>query len=138
MHLSIGVTENCKNPDSYGTICVRCNLCGRFDKTIKNDCDKENTSENDCKMEKAMKDLEYFSYEPIGDGDLHKESVEVAIAALQEEIRRKQGCQCCNGFYSDKLGEKIYDLSAHYYEIGDGKIHYMEPSYCPICGRKLI
>ena len=28
----IAVTENCKNPDSYGEICVRCNKCGRFDK----------------------------------------------------------------------------------------------------------
>ena len=40
-HLCIGVVENCKNPESYGTICVRCNLCGRF-----------NTIENDCKAEK--------------------------------------------------------------------------------------
>lgn len=26
----IAVTDNCKNPDSYGEICVRCNECGRF------------------------------------------------------------------------------------------------------------
>ena len=31
MHIDIGVTENCKNPDSYGMICVWCNECGRFD-----------------------------------------------------------------------------------------------------------
>lgn len=30
MHVDIGVTENCKNPDSYGVICVWCNECGRF------------------------------------------------------------------------------------------------------------
>jgi len=30
MHVDIGVTENCKNPDSYGMICVCCNECGRF------------------------------------------------------------------------------------------------------------
>lgn len=41
MHFSIGVVENCKNPESYGTICVRCNLCGRFDKTTDNDCTTE-------------------------------------------------------------------------------------------------
>lgn len=41
MHLSIGVTENCKNPESYGTICVRCNQCGRFNKTSYNDCNTE-------------------------------------------------------------------------------------------------
>ena len=26
----IAVTDNCKNPDSYGEICVKCNKCGRF------------------------------------------------------------------------------------------------------------
>lgn len=31
MHVDIGVSENCKNPDSYGMICVWCNECGRFD-----------------------------------------------------------------------------------------------------------
>ena len=41
MHFSIGVTENCKNPESYGTICVRCNQCGRFNKTSYNDCNTE-------------------------------------------------------------------------------------------------
>lgn len=30
MHIDIGVSENCKNPDSYGVICVGCNECGRF------------------------------------------------------------------------------------------------------------
>lgn len=30
------VDENCENPESFGTICVRCNKCGRFtdDKVI--------------------------------------------------------------------------------------------------------
>lgn len=28
----IGALENCKNPDSFGEICVKCNKCGRFDK----------------------------------------------------------------------------------------------------------
>lgn len=29
-------TKGCNNPDSYGTICVQCNKCGRFrdDKTM--------------------------------------------------------------------------------------------------------
>ena len=40
-HISIGVTDNCKNPESYGTICVRCNLCGRFDKPKENTRHKE-------------------------------------------------------------------------------------------------
>lgn len=43
-HLCIGVVENCKNPESYGTICVKCNQCGRFDVT-----------ENGCKSEMQSK-----------------------------------------------------------------------------------
>lgn len=31
MHIDIGVRDDCKNPESYGTICVKCNECGRFD-----------------------------------------------------------------------------------------------------------
>jgi len=31
----MGVTNKCVNPDSYGCICVRCNRCGRFDKTAQ-------------------------------------------------------------------------------------------------------
>jgi len=32
IHVDIAVTDDCKNPDSYGEICVMCNRCGRFDK----------------------------------------------------------------------------------------------------------
>ena len=32
-HICIGVADNCKNPESYGTICVKCNQCGRFKQT---------------------------------------------------------------------------------------------------------
>mgnify|MGYP007130633525 FL=1 len=28
----LGALENCKNPESYGVICVGCNKCGRFGK----------------------------------------------------------------------------------------------------------
>ena len=30
--IDYGVTKDCVNPDSYGTICVKCNQCGRFNK----------------------------------------------------------------------------------------------------------
>lgn len=39
-HISIGVTDNCKNPESYGTICVKCNMCGRFDKPKQTNADR--------------------------------------------------------------------------------------------------
>lgn len=31
--IDISVSSNCKNPESYGEICVRCNKCGRFGMT---------------------------------------------------------------------------------------------------------
>jgi len=31
-HIDIPPVDDCKNPDSYGMICVKCNECGRFDK----------------------------------------------------------------------------------------------------------
>ena len=30
IHICYSVTKGCKNPDSYGEICVRCNQCGRL------------------------------------------------------------------------------------------------------------
>ena len=30
MFIDCAPVPGCKNPDSYGMICVRCNLCGRF------------------------------------------------------------------------------------------------------------
>ena len=30
LHLSFAPVKNCKNPDSYGKICVKCNKCHRF------------------------------------------------------------------------------------------------------------
>lgn len=34
--LDIAPVQNCKNPDSYGMICVKCNKCGRF--TVEYKC----------------------------------------------------------------------------------------------------
>lgn len=30
MFIDIAVSDNCKNPDSYGEICLQCNMCRRF------------------------------------------------------------------------------------------------------------
>ena len=30
MDIDYAVRDDCKNPDSYGEICVQCNKCGRF------------------------------------------------------------------------------------------------------------
>ena len=44
--------------------------------------------------EEAIFDLEQFALAPIGDGDLHRESVELALSALREqaEIVRCKDC----------------------------------------------
>ena len=35
-HFDVGVIKGCKNlEESYGTICVKCNRCGRFDDECK-------------------------------------------------------------------------------------------------------
>jgi len=41
MHICMGALPNCKNIDSYGVICVECNLCGRFDPPKQEKQDKE-------------------------------------------------------------------------------------------------
>lgn len=38
LHISIPALEDCINDDSYGEICVRCNACGRFDKSTQKEC----------------------------------------------------------------------------------------------------
>ena len=35
LHIDYPPTKDCKNPDTYGEICVKCNDCGRFDKLTK-------------------------------------------------------------------------------------------------------
>ena len=45
--------------------------------------------------EEAIFDLEQFALAPIGDGDLHRESVELAISALREQAERGKGCDGC-------------------------------------------
>ena len=44
--------------------------------------------------EEAIFDLEQFALAPIGDGDLHRESVELALSALREqaEIVKCKNC----------------------------------------------
>ena len=43
----------------------------------------------------AIFDLEQFALAPIGDGDLHRESIELALSALREQAERDKGCDGC-------------------------------------------
>ena len=71
-------------------------------------------------IEEAIKDLEQFLDSPIGDGDLHMESVETALSTLREKAERSKGCNWCEGFCPDVTGDP-----------------YADYSFCPMCGREL-
>lgn len=60
-----------------------------------------------------------------------------ALDSLESSAKRDRGCECCNGFYPDDPGAKIYLWSVQYYEIGDGTPHYINARFCPMCGREL-
>ena len=62
-----------QNPDSYGTICVRCNQCGRF-----------NATKHDCKTETQAKAVESNIFH-----DLLAAQEELKIL---EEIKQAESC----------------------------------------------
>ena len=73
--------------------------------------------------EEAIFDLEQFALAPIGDGDLHRESVELALSALREQAERDKGCEYCSG------NPNIYS--------GNCKSIVENVPFCPMCGRRL-
>ena len=93
--------------------------------------------------EEAIFDLEQFSFSPIGDGDLHRESVELALSALREQAERGKGCEFCLGepmvYGKDRLKRtaEIYIdgnlLTADLYSESMA----VAVCYCPMCGGKL-
>ena len=60
--------------------------------------------------EEAIFDLEQFTLAPIGDGDLHRESAELALSALREQVERDKGCSWCHDEYTDA---KEYSFCKH-------------------------
>ena len=79
MHVDMGVTENCENPNSYGVICVRCNECGRFS-------EQKNTEE-----EKGMVEIKTSDWltRDIPKEQLEREKRE-AIEEAEKELREKE------------------------------------------------
>ena len=47
IHVCMGALPDCKNMNSYGVICVECNLCGRFDPPKQEKQDKEKRHEKE-------------------------------------------------------------------------------------------
>ena len=87
MNLCIGVTENCKNPESYGTICVRCNQCGRFDKPKQTNADRIRAM-SDEELQKFLLEFE------AGDIDYAKTFCDMCCkdAALERKSTDCDGC----------------------------------------------
>ena len=56
IRVCLGALPNCKNIDSYGVICVECNLCGRFDPPKH---DKEETARKRKENPKERRKYEY-------------------------------------------------------------------------------
>lgn len=48
--------------------------------------------------EEAIFDIEQFAFAPIGEGDLHMESIELALSALREQAEHEKGCEYCAGY----------------------------------------
>ena len=87
--------------------------------------------------EEAIFDLEQFSFSPIGEGDLHTESVELALSALREQAEHDKGCEICNGkLPCDNGCDGFCDICnvPDVYRTVHKTGHY---NYCPMCGRRL-
>ena len=69
----IAVTDNCKNPDSYGEICVKCNKCGRFG-------EQEMTREEAIK---ELQDLIDYSKSTFIKSKPYINALEMAISTLE-------------------------------------------------------
>ena len=81
----IAVTDNCKNPDSYGEICVKCNKCGRFGEQEITRTEAievlkvvdENASCDDCLYYAQMEDC------PTNDDCIIRKAIWLAISYLE-------------------------------------------------------
>ena len=78
--------------------------------------------------EEAIFDLEQFSFSPIGDGDLHMESIELALSALREQAERNKGCDFCAADYVIMSGSRM---------TIDGMHKGCTAKFCPNCGKRL-
>ena len=76
--------------------------------------------------EEAIFDLEQFAFAPIGDGDLHRESVELALSALREQVEREKGCEYCSNL-----------RPAHNIVSPEESQKYNGGNFCYKCGRRL-
>ena len=83
----------------------------------------------------AIFDLEQFALAPIGDGDLHRESVELALSALREQAERNKGCECCNdpGLMYGAISFPLTENG----KIDFDKVEAIAACFCPNCGKPL-
>jgi hypothetical protein len=86
MHIDYAVMKNCINPDSYGTICVGCNACGRINKDTQKEAEL-----------KLYKDLlqEQYNFDRWAEGmeELQKKNIAANIEYFKAKITELEGKQ---------------------------------------------
>ena len=62
LHISLAVADDCINlMESYGEICVKCNACGRFDKSTQKQAELDLYKRRLKEMEKVDEFVEGYS-----------------------------------------------------------------------------
>lgn len=86
LHISYSALEDCINNDSYGEICVRCNACGRWDKSTQ--------KESALKMYKECLQKQYdFDNWIDGLEETQKKNIESNIRYFKEKIAELEQSQ---------------------------------------------
>ena len=90
MHISYSVTEDCINHDSYGTICVWCNCCGRIDKATMKEAQVKF-------YEEQLKRTENFDNWILGHREIQEKNIKADIKYFKEKLAKLEGAIVENG-----------------------------------------
>ena len=87
-------------------------------------------------IEYAIANISDFLEAEIGQGDLQMASVEMALAALQEQAERDKGCEYCSDMKYMPFGEhKVYIDGNGKLDVDDDEDFQL--NFCPMCGKRL-
>ena len=80
LHISYSVTEDCINlKESYGVICVKCNACGRFNKSTQRQSELE-------LYKRFLQEEESFDRWFQGLEDIQRKNQKINIEYLRNKI----------------------------------------------------
>ena len=92
-------------------------------------------------IERAISEIVGSNY---GECQCHRETMEMAIAALTEQSERSNGCEYCTQGEEMAYGVDTLKRTAHFYLDGNlltadlySDSMSVAVCYCPMCGRKL-